>query len=104
MLQRRYNGIPAAILAEPELMQLFMPMLRADFRLIELYQYHAEAPFDCPIAAFGGAQDTLALPAELAAWQAQSNGAFSLQLFPGGHFYLQEAQPQLLAALTRELL
>ena len=29
----------------------------------------------------------------------ESSGAFSLQLFPGGHFYLQDAQPQLLAAV-----
>jgi medium-chain acyl-[acyl-carrier-protein] hydrolase len=104
MLRQRYNGIPAAILAEPELMQLFMPMLRADFKLIELYQHQAEAPLDCPIAAFGGAQDPLAPRADLAAWQTQSSGAFSLQLFPGGHFYLQDAQAQLLAALARELL
>ncbi|MCC7362522.1 MAG: thioesterase [Anaerolineales bacterium] len=103
-LQQRYNGIPAAILAEPELMQLFLPMLRADFKLIELYQYRAEAPLACPITAFGGAQDTLALPAELAAWQAQSHGAFNLQLFPGGHFYLQTALPQLLAAVQQALL
>ena len=38
MLRQRYNGIPAAILAEPELLQLFLPMLRADFKLIETYQ------------------------------------------------------------------
>jgi len=81
-----------------------MPRLRADFKLIELYQYRAEAPLDCPITAFGGAQDTLALPADLAAWQTQSSGAFSLQLFPGGHFYLQDAQSQLLAAVQRELI
>jgi medium-chain acyl-[acyl-carrier-protein] hydrolase len=104
ILRQRYNGIPAAILAEPELLQLFMPMLRADFKMIELYQYRAEAPLDCPITAFGGAQDSLALPDDLAAWQAQSSGAFRMQLFPGGHFYLQEALLQLLAAVQREVI
>ena len=104
MLRQRYNGIPAAILAEPELMQLFMPMLRADFKLIECYEYQAEGPLDCPIAAYGGVQDPLVPPADLAAWQLQTNGAFGLELFPGGHFYLQEAQVPLLAALARELL
>src|SRR6185369_4393207 len=34
-LVRRYNGIPPAILAEPELMKIFLPILRADFTLME---------------------------------------------------------------------
>ena len=103
MLRRRYNGIPAAILAEPELLQLFLPMLRGDFKLIETYQYQDEAPLDCPITAFGGTQDDLALPDDLGAWQAQTHGAFDLQLFAGGHFYLQAQLPQLAAAITTAL-
>ena len=103
MLRQRYNGIPAAILAEPELLELFLPMLRADFKMIETYQYREEAPLDCPIMAFGGAQNEWALPDELTAWQAQTHRAFKMQLFPGGHFYLQAALPQLVTAVAREL-
>jgi medium-chain acyl-[acyl-carrier-protein] hydrolase len=104
MLRQRYNGIPAAVLAEPELMQLFLPMLRADFRLIETYAYQSEEPLACPISAYGGAEDPWARPEELAAWQAQTRGAFHLQVFPGGHFYLQEALPQLLGSVSHALL
>ncbi len=104
MLRQRYNGIPAAVLAEPELLQLFLPMLRADFKMIETYQYREEAPLDCPIMAFGGAQDEWALPGELTAWRAQTHRSFKMQLFPGGHFYLQAALPQLITAVARELI
>ncbi len=31
-LVRRYNGIPPAVLREPDLMGLFLPILRSDFR------------------------------------------------------------------------
>lgn len=103
MLRQRYNGIPAAILAEPELLQLFLPMLRADFKMIETYQYREEAPLGCPIMAFGGADDEWARPNELAAWQAQTRGAFQVQLFPGGHFYLQAELPQLVTAVVQAL-
>ena len=102
-LRQRYNGIPAAILAEPELLKLFLPMLRADFKMIETYHYHPEAPLDCPIMAFGGAQDDLARPDDLTAWQAQTCGTFKLQMFPGGHFYLQTTLPQLLTTVAQEL-
>ncbi len=103
MLRQRYNGIPAALLAEPELLKLLLPMVRADFKMIETYQYREEDPLDCPIAAFGGTQDSLARHDDLSAWQAQTRGSFKLQMFPGGHFYLQGALPQLLAAVVREL-
>src|SRR5262245_12023957 len=33
-LVQRYNGIPKAVLSEPELMSLFLPILRADFTLM----------------------------------------------------------------------
>jgi medium-chain acyl-[acyl-carrier-protein] hydrolase len=79
-------------------------MLRADFRLIETYQYRAEAPLDCPILAIGGDQDEWAHPAELAAWQMQTSSTFRVELFTGGHFYLQEALPQLLDLIAREML
>ena len=102
-LRQRYNGIPAAILAEPELLKLFLPMLRADFKMIETYQYAAEAPLDCPVTAFGGDQDALATPDDLAAWRAQTRGTFKQQMFAGGHFYLQAALPQLLAAVVLAL-
>lgn len=103
-LRQRYNGIPAAILAEPELLQVFLPMLRADFRLVETYHYRDEPPLDCPIVAFGGDQDEWAHPADLAAWQRQTRGAFKRELFPGGHFYLQGTLPQLLDSIAREML
>jgi medium-chain acyl-[acyl-carrier-protein] hydrolase len=103
ILRQRYNGIPPAILVEPELLQLFLPVLRADFKMIETYEYRAEAPLDCPIIAFGGTQDAWALPDDLTAWQAQTQRAFKVQLFPGGHFFLQAALPQLVAAVEREL-
>ena len=103
VLRQRYNGVPAAILAEPELLHLLLPMLRADFKLIETYQYHEEAPLDCPITAFGGARDEWVLLDELTAWQSQTHRAFRWQLFPGAHFYLQDALPQLLMAVAREL-
>ena len=104
MLRQRYNSIPAAVLAEPELLKLLLPIVRGDFKMIEMYQYREEAPLDCPINAFGGAQDELALQDDLAAWQAQTHGSFKMQMFQGGHFYLQDALPQLLAAVAMELI
>ncbi|MBW4678528.1 MAG: thioesterase II family protein [Microcoleus vaginatus WJT46-NPBG5] len=100
---RRYNGTPQAVLENAELMHLLLPILRADFAAIETYVYASEPPLECPITAFGGFQDPEASCDELAAWCEQTSAAFSLQMFPGDHFFLHSAQSQLLQFLSQEL-
>lgn len=102
-LLRRYNGIPQAILREPELMELFLPTLRADFAVIETYRYTADEPLDCPITAFGGLQDELVTRSELEGWQEQTRGAFDLYMLPGTHFFLQEQRPSMLRIMVEHL-
>jgi medium-chain acyl-[acyl-carrier-protein] hydrolase len=48
---KRYNGIPPVILAEPELMQLFLPIMRADFALLETYSWQPGELLNHPITA-----------------------------------------------------
>lgn len=100
---RRYNGIPRVILEDAELLRLFLPTLRADFELVETYQYRPEPALACPVAAFGGHADGRASLDELEAWQAQSDGPFSARQLPGGHFYLQDERAALVAALVEAL-
>jgi medium-chain acyl-[acyl-carrier-protein] hydrolase len=100
---RRLNGTPEAVLQNAELMQLLVPILRADFAVLETYVYTTEPPLNCPITAYGGSEDEEASYDELQAWQKQTNAAFSLQMFTGDHFFLHSAQSLLLQSLSQEL-
>ena len=84
---RRFNGTPKAVLDNPELMELFLPLLRSDIRLYETYIYDHEDPLDCPISAYGGLEDEEVSREELAAWRDQTRSRFSMQIFPGDHFF-----------------
>jgi len=99
----RLNGTPAAVLENDELMQMMLPILRADFAVCETYTYAEGPPLTCPISAFGGLQDEAVDREELNAWRAQTTGPFRLRLVPGDHFFLHTAQPLLLPLLAREL-
>jgi medium-chain acyl-[acyl-carrier-protein] hydrolase len=88
-VQRRYGGIPQAILDDPEMLQLFLPILRADLQMLETYQYTSDLPFSCDITACGGYQDLLISEAHLAAWEEHTLGQFSQHMFPGNHFFVQ---------------
>lgn len=96
---RLLNGTPDEILANRELMKLLLPMLRADFTALETYVYTHQPPLDIPICVFGGSQDKEVPPEQLPAWQEHTTGAFSLNMFPGDHFFTQSAQPSLLQML-----
>ncbi|MGD8212189.1 MAG: thioesterase II family protein [Desulfobacterales bacterium] len=84
----RFNGTPKAVLENPELMEVFMPLLRSDIGLDETYVYDHEAPLDCPISAFGGLEDKEVSREELAGWHDQTRSRFNIQMFPGDHFFL----------------
>ncbi|PZD72642.1 Linear gramicidin dehydrogenase LgrE [Acaryochloris thomasi RCC1774] len=92
---RHYAGTPEAILQHPELMQILLPTLRADFKLLETYEYHPQAPLPFPITALGSFADSVAPPATLEDWQIETSEQFNLRMFPGDHFFLQGAEPPL---------
>jgi len=100
---RRFGGTPDAILASRELLNLLLPIIRADFELLETYRCEAESPLEIPISAFGGIDDVEVAPHQLAEWSEQTSAGFSMRFFPGDHFFLKSAQEQLLAAVALEL-
>jgi len=53
----RYSGTPEAVMQSRELMDMFLPILRADFSIDETYIYYEDNPLDCPVTAFGGSAD-----------------------------------------------
>jgi medium-chain acyl-[acyl-carrier-protein] hydrolase len=100
---RRLNGTPGQILENVELMQIMVPVLRADFSVYETYVYATEPPLNCFISGFGGLQDQRVSREDLEAWRDQTNDAFSLRMFPGDHFFLNATRPLLLQLLSQEL-
>jgi medium-chain acyl-[acyl-carrier-protein] hydrolase len=102
-LLRRLGGTPREVLEHQELMPLLIPLLRADFELIQTYSYTAGSPLNCPITAYGGLQDPEVSQEELKDWGQQTTGQFSMKMLPGDHFFLHSAQNVLLALLAREL-
>lgn len=96
---REYNGTPDAVLENQELMQLFLPILRADFAVLETYTYEHALPLECAISVFGGLQDKKVTIVELEAWRKQTNNKFLLKMLPGNHFFINNS----ISLLTKEI-
>jgi medium-chain acyl-[acyl-carrier-protein] hydrolase len=100
---RLLRGTSEAVLQNEELMQLLLPVLRADFAICEEYVYNADAPLDCPITVYAGRDDQEIGSDLLHAWSEQTRGIFRLRMFPGDHFYLLTAREKLLRAIGDDL-
>ena len=97
------NGTPREVLEHAELMQLMLPMLRADFTLAETYTYQAQPPLSCPISVFGGREDHEVQLSSLSAWRQHTTGPFQIRLFEGDHFFLHEASSSIVEAMNDDL-
>lgn len=100
---RRLDGTPREVLEHPELMELMIPILRADFSVCQTYRYEDGPPLGCPITAFGGTEDEDANREHLQPWARQTTSDFTLRMFPGGHFFIHAALPQMLETIGRQL-
>lgn len=100
---RRYKGIPDEVLEEPELLELLMPVLRADINVLESYSYHPQSPLDCTLSCFGGSDDPHLTLEDLEAWRDHSRGEHHLRVLNGNHFFLETAQSDLLRAISEDL-
>ncbi|MGA1864687.1 MAG: thioesterase II family protein [bacterium] len=99
-----FNGTPGEVMESGELLELIMPILRADFTLCETYIHESEPPLPCSITAYGGLQDHTVSREELGAWRQHTAGTFTMRMFQGDHFYIQPSRPLFFQFLTHDLL
>ena len=102
-LNLRYGGIPQVLLNEPELLAMFVPVMRADLTLIETHQYVPRELLSCPITAVGGTRDRAVSEAAIQGWQRHTRGPFTAHFIEGEHFFIQSNQAPWLALLNAEL-
>jgi len=99
------NGVPSDVLNHPELLQLLLPALRADFEAFETYAHVPEdAPLHCPIVAFGGMHDPRLSRERVEAWAQHTDSGFESHYFPGDHFFINTARDLAIDAMVAELL
>jgi medium-chain acyl-[acyl-carrier-protein] hydrolase len=96
------NGIPAE-LKNPEAMALLLPIVRADFQLVETYEYHPDESLDFPILAFGAVDDPRVSRERIEAWSMHTKAQFESHFFPGAHFFINETREHILNLFINEI-
>jgi surfactin synthase thioesterase subunit len=101
---RSLGGTDQTMLDNPELLEMVLPALRADYRALETYRWQGGEPLAVPITILIGDHDPMVPVQSARAWQEHTGGDFAFKVFPGGHFYLVDHVDQVSAAITEGLL
>jgi len=99
------GGTPQEVLENEDLMQLVLPLLRADFEIVETYKQSSEEPLNCGLTALSGSGDDRATAEVMTEWGRYTRSTFEQHTFEGGHFFLHadQAQQQVVQTVGTEL-
>ncbi|WP_438487973.1 thioesterase II family protein [Streptomyces sp. S186] len=94
---RGYGGTPPEVFEHPELLDMVLRVLAADFSLLDTYRpADPPATVHCPLVVFAGAGDPMVRPHEVAAWREYAAGPFEHHLLDAGHLFVESHAAELL--------
>ncbi|MDE1461043.1 thioesterase II family protein [Spartinivicinus poritis] len=101
---KQLNGTPQDVLNSDELMELMLPVVRADFKLVETYQFTGHAPLTVPITAFTGTCDVDIPLSDVIAWNQHTHNQFDYYELPGDHFFIHQMKDDMCQIINNSLL
>lgn len=112
---KRIGGTPDEILNNKELMDLFLPVLRSDFGLLDQYSNtvvedwskddeELEVKLRVPVSYYGGLKDPFVSMEEGERWKEAmvDPSPFSTCSFNEGHFFVQQLDSQVIDSLMKD--
>jgi medium-chain acyl-[acyl-carrier-protein] hydrolase len=97
---RKMGGTSGALLERPKWLQRYLPTMRADLEVSDIYPYRPEPPLACPLHALLGETDDEMDREDWEAWSEQAGGEFSRTLVPGGHILSGDGQAILVSKIA----
>lgn len=102
---RALSGTSDEVLGNTELMELVLPMIRADFHLSGTYRPPSRPPLPSAMLAVTGTLDEELAeePGRVEAWAGEVSGPFELETLEAGHFFIDTHRDALIARVVKSL-
>ncbi|MFG2295499.1 thioesterase II family protein [Streptomyces sp. NPDC048603] len=98
------RSLPPELRHNPEFLDFYLPVLRADLEILARHVPRREAPLPCELRVYTGESDPLVGEADAWPWDgAETEGRRAFAAFPGGHFFLHETPGPFLERLAADL-
>lgn len=99
---RAMGGFPEEILINDDLMEIFEPALRADFKAIETYNYQKLNPLEYSITVLIGDQDKVTND-DAISWQDETIRPIEIKQYEGDHFFIFKNEKNIIELIKRKL-
>jgi surfactin synthase thioesterase subunit len=97
------GAFPAELWDDPDMLDLVLPPVIADFRVAAQYEDDG-AVVDCPLVSYAGQADPLLVePDAMMAWAKRSRRYLGHQEYPGEHFYISDHAAAVMSDFARRL-
>ncbi|MEV8423052.1 thioesterase II family protein [Streptomyces niveus] len=100
---RRMSGTDAQVLGDDDILRMILPALRSDYAAVQSYRGEPGASVPYPVVALIGDADPQVPVDDARAWVDHTEADFEIQVFPGGHFYLNDQAPAVIGAVKRHI-
>lgn len=100
---RRFAALPDEVVDSASLLDLMLPMVRADLLLAESWPDRPARPVGVPLVVLSGAEDPISPPANCQRWERLATAGFEHHVLPGDHFFPHSQRSAVLPIVTAAL-
>lgn len=98
------GGIGLELLNNREFLDLYIPILKADFSVIENYQFnHKDRPISTDLVIFNATNDSYINREKLYDWATFTSKDVSFHEFDGNHFFINEQSTEVIRLINQQL-
>ncbi len=101
----KLGGTNKAVVDNKELLDLFLPILRSDYKLVETYKHFGSLlRLNCDITVLNGKNDKYIIGKNASRWQEYTNKTCNFYEFEDGHFFINKFKDDVISIINSELL
>lgn len=98
-----FGGIPEELINNKELLEIYIPIIRNDFKILETYVYKERTnKIECNISILNGKQDSISLY-DITAWKKHTSKKCSIYNFEGNHFFINNSIKNITSIINNTL-
>lgn len=101
----KLGGTPKEVFINKDLRNIFLPVLRADYNILENYKYiNYEKKLPIDISVFVGTDDMCEYKNDMKKWKIHTEKSCTIYEFKGGHFFINESVTEVTDVINNILL